>query len=126
MRAIPADEVFADIMTSEQLGESERRAHALRDEYRTMQQLRKDLELTQAEVAARLGKNQVSIAQLERRIDPKISTLRDYIEAMGGELELVVRFPDRPPVVLVIPEPAEEDLRSSDLDLSGPGDAAAE
>ena len=37
---------------------------------------------------------------MEKRTDVMISTLRSYIEAMGGHLDLVVRFPDREPVVL--------------------------
>ena len=37
---------------------------------------------------------QPSIAKIERRTDMYLSTLRSHIEAMGGELEVVVRFPD--------------------------------
>ncbi len=37
---------------------------------------------------------QPSVAKLEKRTDMYISTLRSHIEAMGGELEVVARFPD--------------------------------
>jgi DNA-binding XRE family transcriptional regulator len=72
----------------------------LQAEYMTMQDLRRAREMTQVRMAEILGKSQVTIAQLEKRTDVLLSTLRSYIEAMGGHLELVVRFPDREPVVL--------------------------
>jgi hypothetical protein len=37
---------------------------------------------------------------MEKRTDVLLSTLRSYIEAMGGRLDLVVQFPDREPVIL--------------------------
>lgn len=68
-------------------------------------ELREQFELTQAEMAARLGTNQPGISRLERREDLYLSTLRDYVRALGGELELVARFPDGQEVRL---EPARE------------------
>ena len=67
--------------------------------YLTLQDVRKARELTQLRLAELLGKSQVTIAQLEKRTDVLLSTLRSYIEAMGGQLELVVRFPEREPIV---------------------------
>ncbi len=75
-------------------------AERLQAEYLTLRDLRKARELTQAQLAETLGQNQVSIAKLEKRTDFLLSTLRRYIEAMGGRLDLVVEFPDRPPVHL--------------------------
>jgi hypothetical protein len=49
-------------------------------------------------MAKRLGVKQHSISRLEQRSDMLVSTLRDYIGKMGGELELTARFPDREPV----------------------------
>lgn len=72
----------------------------LQAEYMTMQDLRRAREMTQVRMAEILGKSQVTIAQMEKRTDVLLSTLRSYIEAMGGHLDLVVRFPDREPVVL--------------------------
>ena len=68
--------------------------------YLTLQEVRKARELTQVRLAELLGKSQVTIAQLEKRTDLLLSTLRSYIEALGGQLELVVRFPERDPIVL--------------------------
>lgn len=72
----------------------------LRGEYLTLRDLRKARDLTQVELAKILGHKQVSIAKLEKRSDLLLSTLRRYIEAMGGKLNLLVEFPNRPPVLL--------------------------
>jgi transcriptional regulator with XRE-family HTH domain len=70
------------------------------EEYKTLQQLRKARELTQNQLAELWGKDQVSISQLEKRSDMLISTLRSYVEAMGGSLNLVVQFEGQAPVIL--------------------------
>lgn len=58
--------------------------------------------LTQEELAARLGVAQSNVSRLERRADMRVSTLRDVVEKLGGELQLVAAFPEgavriRPP-----------------------------
>jgi len=70
------------------------------DEYKTLQDLRRARELTQEHVAETLGVRQENISRLEKRSDLLLSTLRGYIRAMGGDLDLVATFPDRDPVVL--------------------------
>jgi hypothetical protein len=60
----------------------------------------KPLGKTQATIAKRLKVGQEAISKLETRSDMFISTLRSVVKAMGGELELIARFPDRPPVRL--------------------------
>lgn len=59
-----------------------------------LQQLRHARELTQGQLAEELGVNQASVSKLERRTDMYISTLRRFIEATGGELELIATFPE--------------------------------
>ena len=66
----------------------------------TLKDLRQAVEKTQQDLAAALGVGQDSISRLERRSDMLLSTLRRYVEGMGGTLELVAQFPDRPPVVI--------------------------
>lgn len=68
-------------------------------------ELRAALEIKQSEMAARMGTNQPGISRLERREDLYLSTLRDYVAALGGELQLVAEFPDGMTVRL---EPAKE------------------
>jgi hypothetical protein len=46
-------------------------------------------------MAEKLHIKQAAVSTLERRTDMYLSTLRSYIEAMGGELEIIARFPQR-------------------------------
>ena len=78
----------------------EERAAELIAEEMTLRQLRKARQLTQARVAAELGITQDGVSRLEQRSDLLLSTLRKTVEAMGGSLSLIARFPDRPPVEL--------------------------
>ena len=57
-------------------------------------EVRRALKLSQQEIALTLQIGQGSVAKLEKRTDMYVSTLRRFIEAMGGELEIVARFPD--------------------------------
>jgi hypothetical protein len=58
-------------------------------------ELRRALGFSQEELAGLLDVKQPSIAKLEQRTDMYISTLRDHIHALGGELIMIARFPDR-------------------------------
>lgn len=78
----------------------EARAAQLIAEEMTLRELRRACKLTQQKVARSLRIGQEGVSKIERRSDLLISTLRDYVEAMGGQLSLVVEFPDREPVVL--------------------------
>lgn len=62
--------------------------------------LRKLAGHSQAYVAAALGVRQPAVAQLEKRTDVYLSTLRQYIEAAGGRLDLIVEMPGMEPVRL--------------------------
>ena len=66
----------------------------------TLRALRQARQLTQVQLAQRLNIGQDAVSRLEKRTDLHLSTLTQAIQAMGGELELVVTFPDRPPVKL--------------------------
>lgn len=70
------------------------------DELATLKDLRQAVAQTQEELAAELGVGQDTISRLEKRSDMLLSTLRRYVKAMGGELELVARFPNRKPVII--------------------------
>ena len=66
----------------------------------TLKDLREAFARTQVELAQSLGVGQDTISRIERRSDMLLSTLRRYVEAMGGQLELVARFPNRSPLVI--------------------------
>ena len=60
----------------------------------TLAELRRALEFTQQQIAASLDTNQSGVSRIEHQTDLFISTLRSYVEAMGGQLELRAIFPD--------------------------------
>jgi DNA-binding XRE family transcriptional regulator len=76
------------------------RAAELIAEELSLRDLRKARAKTQTALARELGVGQEGISRLEKRSDLMLSTLRGYVEAMGGELHLIAEFPDRPPVHL--------------------------
>ncbi|MBT2374471.1 helix-turn-helix domain-containing protein [Pseudomonas fluorescens] len=59
-----------------------------------LHELRKAQQMSQENLAKALNINQAAVSKMERRTDMYISTLRNYIRAMGGELEIVATFPD--------------------------------
>lgn len=69
-------------------------------ELTSLKAVRQAVEKTQVDLAQALGVRQDTISRLEHRSDMLLSTLRRYVEGMGGKLELVAQFPNRPPVVI--------------------------
>ncbi|MBC7672638.1 MAG: XRE family transcriptional regulator [Polaromonas sp.] len=57
-------------------------------------ELRRARELSQAQLARALDTTQPEVSEIESRADMYVSTLRSYIEAMGGTLDIVASFPD--------------------------------
>lgn len=78
----------------------EARAAQLIAEEMTLREIRKARKLTQQKIAKSLRIGQEGVSKIEKRSDLLISTLRTYVQAMGGQLSLVAEFPDREPVVL--------------------------
>jgi DNA-binding XRE family transcriptional regulator len=78
----------------------QQRVKARAMELTTLQDLRLAAQQTQEQLATTLGVGQNTISRLEKRSDMLLSTLRHYVESMGGKLELVAKFPNRPPVVI--------------------------
>ncbi len=72
------------------------RARLARDiEQVRISQMRKARELSQVALAAKLGTDQGSISRMEKQGDMYLSTLRSYVEAAGGKLELHAVFPNQ-------------------------------
>jgi DNA-binding XRE family transcriptional regulator len=65
-----------------------------------LRELRRLRKLTQARLSKKLKIGQEGVSRIEKRTDLYLSTLRSYVEGVGGKLSLIVEFPDRPPVVL--------------------------
>ena len=89
----------------------ESRGAELIAEEMTLRDLRKAHALTQQRMAELLGIGQEGISRLEKRSDLLLSTLRSYVEAMGGRLRLVAEFPERPSVAIT----GLGDMKDSDL-----------
>jgi len=80
-------------MTPASRARAEAKAQAMLAEM-PLNELRQARGLSQKMLAELLHVQQPSIAKLEKRADMYLSTLRSHIEAMGGELEVIARFPD--------------------------------
>jgi ribosome-binding protein aMBF1 (putative translation factor) len=89
---------FSDLKknwSEERRAQNQARKDDLTTEYSTLEELRLALGISQEELAQRLEVQQPAVSKLTSRSDMRISTLRDLIQAMGGELHVTARFPDR-------------------------------
>lgn len=93
------DQKIKQVSPSRRKKIADRAAQLLAEEL-SLCELRRAHKLTQERIAETLGIGQDQVSRLEQRSDLLISTLRRYVEAMGGRLTLVAQFPDRKPVVL--------------------------
>ena len=76
------------------------RAKELIAEEMSLQSLRKAHRKTQKSMATQLGIGQDSVSRLEQRSDMLLSTLRDYVKAMGGTIRLLAEFKGAAPIEL--------------------------
>lgn len=82
-----------ETMGAERRAVSQLRARAMLVEMH-LADLRRARELSQVELAEKIGTTQPEISKIESRADMYVSTLRKYIEAAGGHLEIVAHFDD--------------------------------
>jgi hypothetical protein len=94
LMAIRLDDFVAKLPKKQQQAIKKRTAELIAEEA-TLRQLREARERSQAELGEKLQIKQAAVSKLERRTDMYLSTLRSYIEAMGGTLEIVARFPNQ-------------------------------
>jgi transcriptional regulator with XRE-family HTH domain len=87
------DQVIADL-PPDQRARVSARAQKLIAEEMALRHLRQARDLTQQSMANLLHIDQASVSKIESRSDMLLSTLRSYVEAMGGSLRLVAEFPD--------------------------------
>lgn len=74
----------------------EARYQELKQEVEGLRELREIAGKAQADIATALNIKQPSVSKIEKQADMYLSTLRSYVEAMGGQLELTVKLPERP------------------------------
>jgi transcriptional regulator with XRE-family HTH domain len=87
------DQIIA-ALPRERRAKVETRAQKLIAEEMALRRLRQARDLTQQSMAKLLHIDQAGISKIESRSDMLLSTLRSYVEAMGGSLRLVAEFPD--------------------------------
>ena len=95
--------VTLEEMLAEESVESRERILQLADEMRselTLREMRRLRKISQASLAKKLKIGQEGVSRIEKRTDLYLSTLRSYVEGVGGKLTLMVEFPDQPPVIL--------------------------
>jgi len=76
---------------------AQERARRLAANYRSgmaLDELRQAREMTQVHLAKILRVNQAAVSKLERRADMYVSTLQDFVKALGGELTITAKFPE--------------------------------
>lgn len=78
----------------------EQRAAELIAEELNLREMRRLRRLTQARLSKKLKIGQEGVSRIEKRTNLYLSTLRSYVEGVGGKLSLIVEFPDRSPVLL--------------------------
>jgi len=76
----------------------EKRAQELIAEEMDLQALRKAMQQSQQKLAEKLHVQQAEVSKIERRTDMYVSTLRNFIQAMGGTLEITASFPNHSPI----------------------------
>jgi hypothetical protein len=96
---IPYEEVFKEFSAEDQQW-IKQRAQELESEELNLREVRRLRKLTQTRLSKKLKIGQEGVSRIEKRSDLYISTLRSYVEGVGGKLKLVVELPDRPPVIL--------------------------
>ena len=95
--AIKFDDFIKSLPKKRQAEIAKRSAELIAEEA-SLREIRKARLRSQTKVAKLLKVNQAAVSKLERRTDMYVSTLRSYIEAMGGSLDIVAHFPGSPSV----------------------------
>jgi transcriptional regulator with XRE-family HTH domain len=88
------DQVIAEL-PPERRERVEARYQELRQEVEGLRELRQIAGKAQADIATALNIKQPSVSKIEKQADMYLSTLRSYVEAIGGQLELTVKLPER-------------------------------
>ncbi|KFL28375.1 hypothetical protein JP74_02740 [Devosia sp. 17-2-E-8] len=68
----------------------------LKQEVEGLRELRQIAGKAQEDIASALNIKQPSVSKIEKQADMYLSTLRSYVEAVGGKLELTVKLPSHP------------------------------
>jgi transcriptional regulator with XRE-family HTH domain len=95
---VTLDEILNE-MSPERRARIDKLAQEMRAEM-NLREVRRLRKLTQSRLSKKLKIGQEGVSRIEKRSDLYLSTLRSYVEGVGGELTLMVKFPDHPPIIL--------------------------
>ncbi|KEQ52176.1 XRE family transcriptional regulator [Sphingobium chlorophenolicum] len=87
---------FIAELPPERQAEIEARYQVLKQEVEGLREMRQIAGKAQEDIATALNIKQPSVSKIEKQADMYLSTLRSYVEAIGGKLELTVKLPGRP------------------------------
>lgn len=88
------DDLLEATMSPARRAQAQKRADAILQRMR-LDQLRKDRRMTQVGVAAAMHIQQSEVSRIEKRAEVKMGTVREYVRALGGHVEVRAVFPDK-------------------------------
>jgi DNA-binding Xre family transcriptional regulator len=93
-KSLPCDSIADELMTKASRVRAKKRADAILKRM-SLDQLRKDRKMTQGKLALAMNMQQSEVSRLEKRTGVKLGTLRNYVSALGGHIEIRAVFPDK-------------------------------
>jgi DNA-binding Xre family transcriptional regulator len=93
-KSLPYDSIADELMTKASRVRVKKRADAILKRM-SLDQLRKDRKMTQGKLALAMNMQQSEVSRLEKRTGVKLGTLRNYVSALGGHIEIRAVFPDK-------------------------------
>jgi DNA-binding Xre family transcriptional regulator len=88
------DSIANELMTPASRARARKRANAILKRM-TLDELRRDRKMTQGKLAVAMKIEQSEVSRLEKRAEVKLGTLRNYVSALGGRIEIRAVFPDK-------------------------------
>jgi DNA-binding Xre family transcriptional regulator len=88
------DTIADELITKASRARAKKRANAILKRM-TLDELRKDRKMTQGKLALAMKMQQCEVSRLEKRSEVKLGTLRNYVSALGGHIEIRAVFPDK-------------------------------
>jgi DNA-binding Xre family transcriptional regulator len=93
-KTLSYDSIADELMTKASRARAKKRANAILNRM-TLDELRKDRKMTQGKLALAMKIEQSEVSRLEKRAEVKLGTLRNYVSALGGHIEIRAVFPDK-------------------------------
>lgn len=93
-KTLSYDSIADELMTKASRARAKKRANAILERM-TLDELRRDRKMTQGKVALAMKMEQSEVSRLEKRAEVKLGTLRNYVSALGGHIEICAVFPDK-------------------------------